>query len=235
VNALLDTAMANRVLIVEDDDAARAGLIRLVTGRGHEVFSAATFEDGKRLLRAHHPDVLITDVRLGAFNGLQLLLSDPHHVHAIVLTAYSDHVLENEARKLGARFMLKPIVPEQLLDLVDELAEAPLDEPPSEHSRPVRRWQRKPVPRGLPAQINSTPATVLDVSYGGLRLGLGDQRPDPLPHAFDVVLPDGSIAVPVELIWQNYNDLGRVECGVAVSSMNRETARAWHGLVDAIA
>jgi CheY-like chemotaxis protein len=227
--------MATRVLIVEDDDAARAGLIRLVAGRGHEVFAAATFEDGKRLLRAHHPDVLITDVRLGAFNGLQLLLSDPQHVHAIVLTAYSDHVLENEARKLGAQFMLKPIVPERLLDLVDELAEAPLDEPPSEHTRPVRRWERKAVRRALHAQINSTPATVLDVSYGGLRLGLGEQLPHPLPHAFDVVLPDGSIAVPVELIWQNYTDLGRVECGVAVSSMNRETARAWYGIVDAIA
>lgn len=227
--------MATRVLIVEDDDAARAGLIRLVAGRGHEVFAAATFEDGKRLLRAHHPEVLITDVRLGAFNGLQLLLSDPEHVHAIVLTAYSDHVLESEARKLGAHFLLKPIVPDQLLDLVDELAEAPLDEPPSAHTRPVRRWQRKPVPRGIPAQVDSRPATVLDVSYGGLRLGLGEQLTGPLPHAFEVVLPDGSLAVPVELVWQNYTELGRVECGVAVSSMNRETARAWHGIVDAIA
>jgi len=224
-----------RVLIVEDDDAARAGLIRLLTGRGHEVFAAAAFEDGKRLLRAHHPDVLITDVRLGAFNGLQLLLSDRTHVHAIVLTAYSDHVLESEARKLGAHFLLKPVVPDQLLDLVEDLAEATLDEPPSEHTRSIRRWQRKPVPHGLNARIDSRPATVLDVSYGGLRLGLGEGVDVPLPHAFEVVLPDGSLSVPVELVWQNYTEMGRVECGVAVSSMNRETARAWHGIVDAIA
>jgi ActR/RegA family two-component response regulator len=224
-----------RVLIVEDDDAARAGLIRLLTGRGHEVFAAATFEDGKRLLRVHHPDVLITDVRLGAFNGLQLLLSDRTNVHAIVLTAYSDHVLESEARKLGAHFLLKPVVPDQLLDLVEELAEATLDEPPSEHTRSIRRWQRKPVPHGLNARIDSRPAIVLDVSYGGLRLGLGEGVDVPLPHAFEVVLPEGSLAVPVELVWQNYTEMGRVECGVAVSSMNRETARAWHGIVDAIA
>jgi ActR/RegA family two-component response regulator len=224
-----------RVLIVEDDDAARAGLIRLLTGRGHEVFAAAAFEDGKRLLRAHHPDVLITDVRLGAFNGLQLLLSDRTNVHAIVLTAYSDHVLESEARKLGAHFLLKPVVPDQLLDLVEELAEATLDEPPSEHTRSIRRWQRKPVPNGLNARVDSRPAIVLDVSYGGLRLGLGEGVDIPLPHAFEVVLPEGSLAVPVELVWQNYTDMGRMECGVAVSSMNRETARAWHGIVDAIA
>src|SRR5262249_20829173 len=132
--------MATRVLIVEDDKAARDGLVRLVAGRGHEVFSAGTFEDGRRLLKTRHPDVLITDVRLGAFNGLQLLLSDTTHVQAIVLTAYSDPVLEAEARNLGARYLLKPVVPAMLLDLVDELVESTLDRPPSEVDRPARRW-----------------------------------------------------------------------------------------------
>jgi len=226
--------MATRILIVEDDKAARDGLVRLVAGRGHEVFAAATFEDGRRLLRSHKPDVLITDVRLGAFNGLQLLLSDQSHIQAIVLTAYSDPVLEAEARNLGARYLLKPVVPAMLLDMVDELAESALDRPPVERERPIRRWQRKPVPGGIPAKINSATARVLDVSYGGLRLGLGEQPADPLPHSFDVVLPDGSLAVPVELVWQNYTQFGGVECGVAVSSMSREMARAWHGLVDGI-
>jgi len=226
--------MATRVLIVEDDKAARDGLVRLIAGRGHEVSAAATFEDGRRLLKTHRPDVLITDVRLGAFNGLQLLLSDQSHVQAIVLTAFQDPVLEAEARNLGARFLLKPVVPAMLLDLVDELVDSALDRPPVDHERPIRRWQRKPVPGGIPAKINSAPARVLDVSYGGLRLGLGDHPTDPLPRSFDVVLPDGSIAVPVELVWQNYTEFGGVECGVAVSSMNRETARAWHVIVDGI-
>ena len=173
-------------------------------------------------------------MRLGAFNGLQLLLSDPSHVQAIVLTAYSDPVLEAEARNLGARYLLKPVVPAMLLDLVDELVENTLDRPPTEHDRPTRRWQRKPVRAGIAAKVNSTTARVIDVSYGGLRLGLGEQPTDPLPPSFDVVLPDGSIAVPVELVWQNYTQFGGVECGVAVSSMNHETAQAWHGIVDGI-
>src|SRR3954470_24263249 len=144
--------MATRVLIVEDDKAARDGLVRLVAARGHEVFSAATFEDGRRLLKTRHPDVLITDVRLGAFNGLQLLLSDPAHVQAIVLTAYSDPVLEAEARNLGARYLLKPVVPAILLALVDDLGENPLDRPPAEFDPPPRRWQRKPVCTGIAAK-----------------------------------------------------------------------------------
>ena len=226
--------MATRVLIVEDDKSARDGLVRLIAARGHEVIAAATFEEGRRLLKTHRPDVLITDVRLGAFNGLQLLLSDQSHIHAIVLTAYSDPVLEAEARNLGARYLLKPVVPNELLDLVDELVEPALDRPPVDQERPVRRWQRKPVPGGIAAKVNSTPARVLDVSYGGLRLGLGDQPADPLPRSFEVVLPDGSLAVPVELVWQNYTQFGGVECGVAVSSMSRETAQAWHGIVDGL-
>jgi len=225
--------MAKKVLVVEDDDAARSGLIRLISSRGHEVFAASTFEDGKRLLKAHRPDVLITDIRLGAFNGLQLLLSDSEHTQAIVATAFSDHVLEAEAKKLGAHFLLKPIVPAMLLDLIDELPVAPFRRPPAP-VRPIRRWQRKVAPQGLAAEINSAPARVLDVSYGGLRLGFGDAMGS-LPHSFDVVLPDGSLAVPVELIWQSSTGFGGVECGVAISSVNHETVRAWHGIVDAIA
>lgn len=225
--------MAKKVLVVEDDDAARAGLIRLISSRGHQVFAASTFEDGKRLLKTHRPDVLITDIRLGAFNGLQLLLGDSEHTQAIVATAFSDPVLEAEARKLGAHFLLKPIVPALLLDLIDELPTAPIkrDTP----QRPMRRWQRKAAPEGLAAHIDSWLATVLDVSYGGLRLGFGDTPGKPLPLSFDVVLPDGSLAVPVELVWQNQTALGGVECGVAISSMPLEMAQAWHGLVDAIA
>jgi CheY-like chemotaxis protein len=225
--------MAKKVLVVEDDDAARAGLIRLISSRGHEVIAASTFEDGKRLLKTHRPDVLITDIRLGAFNGLQLLLGDSEHTQAIVATAYSDPVLEAEARKLGAHFLLKPIVPAMLLDLIDELPEPPVSRP-EVAGRQVRRWKRKAAPQGLAAHIDSWPATVLDVSYGGLRLGFGDTPSKPLPLSFDVVLPDGSLAVPVELVWQNQTKFGGVECGVAVSSMNRETVRAWHGIVDAI-
>ncbi|HEY7290959.1 MAG TPA: response regulator [Vicinamibacterales bacterium] len=225
--------MAKKVLVVEDDDAARAGLIRLIAGRGHQVYAAATFEDGKRLLKIHHPDVLITDIRLGAFNGLQLLLSDNEHTQAIVATAFSDHVLEAEAKKLGAHFLLKPIVPAMLLDLIDELPDTPVKRAVAA-PRPIRRWTRKPAPQGLAAKVNSSQATVLDVSYGGLRLGLGDNSSHSLPPSFEVVLPNGSLAVPVELVWQSQTELGSLECGVAVSSMNHETTRAWHGIVDAI-
>src|SRR5262249_47543441 len=124
------------------------------------------------------------------------------------------------------------VVPGTLLDLVDELVESRLDRPPVDHDRPIRRWQRKPVPGGISAKINSSSARVIDVSYGGLRLGLGENPADPPPPSFDVVAADGSIAVPVELVWENYTEFGGVECGVAISSMSHETAQAWHGIVD---
>ncbi len=69
-------------------------------------------------------DVLITDVRLGAFNGLQLVVrakSISPDVVAVVLTGFDDHVLHQEAVGVGAHFLLKPIRVEQLLQLLDSV------------------------------------------------------------------------------------------------------------------
>jgi DNA-binding response OmpR family regulator len=67
--------------------------------------------------------LLITDIRLGAFNGLQLLtmsLAGPP-IPAIVTTGFPDPVLEAQAREFGATFPLKPIQPAELLTLVKDL------------------------------------------------------------------------------------------------------------------
>ena len=67
--------MSARVLIVEDDPATRNGLTELVANAGYETRALATFEEGLRALRTDTPDLLIADVRLGAYNGLQLLVT----------------------------------------------------------------------------------------------------------------------------------------------------------------
>ena len=77
--------------------------------------------EGQRVLDEAPPDLLIADVRLGAFNGLQLLAMGLRHIPAIVITGFPDPVLEAEARQLGATFLLKPIEPAGLLTLVKEL------------------------------------------------------------------------------------------------------------------
>lgn len=222
--------MPKRVLLVEDDDANRTLLARLIRSEGYEVLTAGSFQDGRRMLRTEHPDLLITDVRLGEFNGLQLIVGAPEKTPTIVLTAFADAVIEAETRKAGARYLVKPVPAQMLLEAVRSSLETSAAK--RFESRSPRRWTRKPVSGGLPAQVGSSPARILDVSYGGLRLGM--TRATPLPPSFHVRLPTGSLAVPVDLVWQNVTGYGAVECGVAVTSMNYETTMAWQGLVDQI-
>src|SRR4051794_23347766 len=110
--------MALKVLIVEDDDASRTGLVQLLEQAGYEVISAATFDEGRRLLETENPDLLITDLRLEDFNGFQLIITRRPPLPAIVITGYADPVLENEAKRLGADYLVKPFLPSVLLRLV---------------------------------------------------------------------------------------------------------------------
>jgi DNA-binding NtrC family response regulator len=82
---------------------------------------AASFPDAARLLAAESYDLLITDVRLGAYNGLQLVARICLHYPAtstIVLTRFPDSVLAAEARRMGATYATSPHSPAELLSLV---------------------------------------------------------------------------------------------------------------------
>lgn len=108
------------VLVVEDDAPTREGLYALLTADGYHVVVAGGYKDGRRALLSTHPDLVLTDLRLGGFNGLQLLILSPSPVPAIVVTGFADPVLEEQARSLGAAFVLKPIVPRALLELIEQ-------------------------------------------------------------------------------------------------------------------
>ena len=101
--------MPSKVLIVDDDKTTREGLAEFLEEAGYEAVAVGTFEDATRVLRTSPPDLLIADVRLGPFNGLQLVISSPHPIPAIIITGFADPVLESDARRRGAEYVLKPI------------------------------------------------------------------------------------------------------------------------------
>ncbi len=112
------------ILIVDDDPATLAGLVALIEGAGHSALGASDYTEGRRLLAQIPVDLVIVDVRLGAYNGLQLVVfaqSVPSPPAAIVTSGFEDRVLEEEARILNSPFLLKPIDPPQLLQLIDDL------------------------------------------------------------------------------------------------------------------
>jgi CheY-like chemotaxis protein len=112
------------ILIVDDDPATLTGLVALVEGSGHSALGAPDYAEGRRLLAQIPVDLVIVDVRLGAYNGLQLVVLAqglPSPPAAIVTSGFEDRVLAEEARHLNAPFLLKPVDPPQLLRLIDQL------------------------------------------------------------------------------------------------------------------
>ena len=113
--------MALRILIVDDEPDVLELLSDTLSTHGYDTASASTFEEGKRLLAVLVPDVLITDVRLGHFNGLQLVVMRPPSTAAVVVSGYWDRTLDEEARRNGALYLLKPVAPEKLIDAVRQV------------------------------------------------------------------------------------------------------------------
>ncbi len=220
--------MAAQILIVDDDDAVRAGLEQLLRHAGYETLTAATFEEGRRRLVTDPIDLLLVDIRLGPFNGLHLVARRPPSVGAIVITGVADAVLEQDAQALGARYILKPISPPELLSLIEQTLQS-TGRPSS-----TRKWTRKQLPASLTAAVDHTPARIIDVSYGGLRFEIQREPRESLSWPSSVSLPESDVAVRVDLVWQSQTGEGNWVCGAMVSEANQAAVSAWRGLVDAI-
>ncbi len=101
-----------RLVIVEDDEQVRHIVERWALDAGFDVTAFGALDAARAYLKDHTPDVLVTDVRLGAFNGLQLVLvakSVNPQVIAIVMSGYDDPVLRADAQRAGARYLQKPL------------------------------------------------------------------------------------------------------------------------------
>jgi DNA-binding response OmpR family regulator len=221
----------HKVLIVDDNEAARTGLAKILERADFTVFSAATFAEGRSALTKEQPDLLIADVRLGEYNGLQLLAGAARPMPAIIVTGYPDPVLEADARRMGAEYLVKPISPTALVELVRQK----LTTPQEQIFRPARKWERKQISGSLPARVGDEPARILDISYGGLRLELGRKPERPVPTSFTLDFPASGVSVPVDVVWTTRVGEEHWVCGASVVQAEDAAARAWQGLVDAVA
>ena len=115
-----------RVLVVEDEKSTLSGWVELIGDAGYHVTGVSSYEEALEEL-VRRPDLLITDVRLGVYNGLQLIvrgrMMNPQ-LQAIVVTGYADQVVFREAVHLHAEHLEKPVDVDRLLLLVAKAVEA---------------------------------------------------------------------------------------------------------------
>jgi DNA-binding response OmpR family regulator len=89
---------------------------------GYDVRVRSTFESGARCLVRKKPDLLIADVRLGAFNGLHLAMRSLSIGIPAIVVGGEDAVLKREAGLMGATYLTAPVDGRALMALVESLA-----------------------------------------------------------------------------------------------------------------
>ncbi len=109
--------MSYRVVFVEDEQIVReeiASSIRWELLGLELVGTAADGITGEALIKEKEPDIVITDIRLPAQDGLTMLGNCPVN-HAIILTGHTDFSYMQSAIRLGVfDYLLKPIDDEEL-------------------------------------------------------------------------------------------------------------------------
>jgi len=116
--------MGARILVVDDEDYI-CRLIRFVLeDAGYEVLLAGSTEEGLKLLREAHPDIVTIDLMMPGRSGLDMLAemqADPmiRDVPSLVVTAVGIQADLEQANKLGATATLnKPFSHQQLVDAI---------------------------------------------------------------------------------------------------------------------
>lgn len=108
-----------KILVVDDQRNMRATLAMMLRGAGYDVDEAADGAQGKEKGTTGAYDVVITDLRMGEYDGIEVLRAIKEAqpmTEVIVMTAYGTIESAVEAMRLGAfDYIQKPFTEEELL------------------------------------------------------------------------------------------------------------------------
>jgi DNA-binding response OmpR family regulator len=219
------------ILLVATDIKILRRTEDLLSDAGYLVATAATFEHATVLLTSLNPDLLVSEVRLGPFNGMHLAVRSriDHPLLPVIIThATPDVVLETEARRHGAIFVVTPLDNPAFLPRVKEAIEDRGRRQPT-----IRRWPRKRIPGVVEAEVAKEPARLCNVSYGGLKLAFREARS--LPDIFDVTVTAAGLTIKARPVWTAHSStVDEYWCGAEVVDADPSQTSQWRGFVDTL-
>ena len=122
-----------RVLIVEDEDIIRNGIVHTIDWLSMNcvvVGDARNGQEGLQMIRTLAPDIVMVDIKMPQMNGLEMIqeASNDCFFKSIVLTSYSEFAFAKAAMDLRVSdYLLKPLDENELRQVVmricKELAE----------------------------------------------------------------------------------------------------------------
>jgi DNA-binding NarL/FixJ family response regulator len=117
-----------RVVLVDDHEMVRTGLKSMLSrfaGQVRVVGEAADAATARRVVAGLNPDIVLTDVRLGAENGMELcrdLVRDSPGRRVVLLTVYDDEQYLFQAMQAGAvGYLLKRINGPELVERLQQV------------------------------------------------------------------------------------------------------------------
>jgi len=117
--------MTRRVVIAEDEAIIRLDLKEILLDEGYDVVGeTGRGDEAVDLVRNHHPDLVILDVKMPGSDGLAAAraIRDLNlKVAVLILTAFSQRNLIDEAREAGvAAYLVKPFQRIELMPAIDQ-------------------------------------------------------------------------------------------------------------------
>jgi CheY-like chemotaxis protein len=221
--------MSFRILLVDPDSLAAAASQQALVQNGYRVAPVSTFEEATRQMSLDYPDLLVTKARLGAFNGLHLLLrcrAEHPDVPVIIVGTLADRTAD--VTRFGAEFVTSPIEHASFLKVVASMltGRTTLSGRPPEGATSARRGPRR---RGMrPTMVSDRSGRTGESKHGtqvpiDIRVPLLGLSLDPVP---------GSRGQPTMV-----NSKGGAEVALHGSDVIRRwrwTTRQWCWMVDSL-
>ena len=210
------------VLVLDEETQSLYQTVALLKQRDYVVFGAPSVDIAAWMLSQWPFDLLVAALRLGEMTGLDFVADARRHhpaLTSILLGCDGDQVLEADAWRLDAAVLIRPVNPALFLTVVAERLAA---------IRGRQRWPRKHVHADVPVSVDGTPARLVDVSYGGFRLALHN---DKLSSPMTVAFPGAGFKLRAHLVWSSLAQDGvTFVCGAALAE-DAPTAD-WRRFVD---
>lgn len=109
----------DKVLLIDDEKAARESLKRVIEKEGFETFSAGSGQEGLDIFEEKRPEIVITDLKMPDMDGLEVLRAVKKispQTEVVLLTAYGDYDTVIMALREGAfDYLKKPLDLNELL------------------------------------------------------------------------------------------------------------------------
>ncbi len=119
-----------KILLVEDDDDARALYGYMLASAGYKVKAVRNGLEALAEIQVNRPDVIVTDIAMPVFSGLDLIVAvrsndELADLPVVAITSFGEK-LQEQARAAGATDAIdKPTEPARMREVIDAAVPRP--------------------------------------------------------------------------------------------------------------